>query len=301
MNNTQNQTINNDYSCRICKSKDVKLIKKTNIAKPLRCDDFKITDDRYGVTFSIYECLRCGFLQCLDAPDTTVYYEALEDPEYEFGRNERMHQAKMILDKILKQIGGSAEGVRLLDVGAGSGILLETAKKMGFNAEGVEPSCWLRKVASAHGCNVRADVLPHPDIVGPYGIVTLIDVLEHVKDPLSTLRDSINVLGPRGVAVVVTPDVKSVASRLMGWKWWHYRIAHVGYFNRRNLEDMFAFVGLQIISISRPSWAFSVAYLRERLLRYLPGFMVPRERPWMHNISIKLNLRDSFMIIAQRQ
>jgi hypothetical protein len=300
MDNTQYQAMNNKYSCRVCQSSDVRLVKKTNITKSLKSDDFKITDARYGMTFSVYECLRCGFLQCLDAPDTTVYYEALEDPEYELSRNERMHQAKKILAKILKEVGGSAKGVRLLDVGAGSGILLEMAKQMGFDAEGVEPSCWLRKAANAHGCKVCADVLPHSEIVGPYGIVTLIDVLEHVKDPLSTLQHSANVLGSGGVAVVITPDVKSVASRLMGWKWWHYRIAHVGYFSRRNLEDMFARVGLKIISVSRPSWSFSFAYLRERLLQYLPGFIVPRERPWMRKVSINLNLQDSLMIIAQR-
>lgn len=291
---------NNIYRCRVCRSTNIKLIKEANIRTSLKRNDFRISDDRYGLMLSIFACTDCGFLQCLDAPDTTSYYKTLDDPEYETGRKERMHQARIILSRLMKVIGGRPEGLRLLDVGAGSGILLEVASELGFDAEGVEPSDWLRMTAHKHGCKINADVIPHPEILGPYDIVTLIDVVEHVSEPFEMIQNAAKLLKAGGTIVIVTPDVKSLAARLMCWKWWHYRIAHVGYFSKGNIEFICSQLGLKIISVSRPNWVFSVAYIRDRLLKYLPSCLVLAEKPWMHNVTIKLNLRDSLMIIAKR-
>lgn len=289
-----------EYICRLCKSKDVSLVKEANIKNALESNDFKITDSRYGVMLSVFACRDCGFLQCLDAPDPTDFYRKLEDQEYEISRKERIYQAKRILEKIGKHLGGKFDGLRLLDIGAGSGILLAAASDLGFTAEGVEPSDWLRKAAENHGCSITADVLPHPAICGPYDVITLIDVVEHVPDPLDLVGHAASLLKSGGLMAIVTPDVQSVAARLMGWKWWHYRIAHVGYFSKKNLESIVAKLGLKTLSISRPSWSFSLAYIRERLLQYLPKSLVPAQRDWMHNYRIRLNLYDSLLIVAKR-
>jgi SAM-dependent methyltransferase len=289
----------NEYVCRICKSANVRLIKETNVKTALESKDFQITDDRYGLMLSIFECQDCGFWQCLDVPDTTEYYRTLEDTGYESSRKERMQQARLILKKVMKVMGREAKGLRLLDVGAGSGILLEAASELGFAAEGVEPSAWLRKAGQAHGSKIIADIISHPEVSGPYDVVTLIDVIEHVSAPLEMIRSAALLLKPAGIIVIITPDVQSIAARLMGWKWWHYRIAHIGYFSKSNLELILSNNGFHTLSISRPSWSFSFAYIRDRLLQYLPGWLVPDERQWMHNTRFNLNLRDSLMIIAK--
>ncbi len=300
MNTPDIQIAGKKYLCRLCGSGSVKMIRETTVRAPLESADFKITDGRYGYMLSIFECADCGFRQCLDALDTTVYYKALEDPEYETGRKERMHQSRMILRRITGIIGGDTAGLRLLDVGAGSGILLEAAAEFGLKAEGVEPSAWLRKTARAHGCVINADVLPHPEIRGPYDIITLIDVVEHVSAPLEMIRAAAELLKPGGIIAIATPDVKSAAARLMGWKWWHYRIAHLGYFSRKNLEAVCSKTGLEIISVSRPSWVFSVGYLRDRFEAYLPGWVLPAKKPWMNNFTVNLNLFDSLLLVAKR-
>lgn len=289
-----------NYMCRLCKSTNVKMVKRSNVKNVLESKDFKITDAGYGQMLSIFKCGDCGFMQCLDAPDPTGYYRALEDTDYEIGRKDRIYQARKILNKLIKAIGRKPDGLRLLDVGAGSGILLEAATEFGFDAEGVEPSDWLRKTAHTHGCRINADVIPHPAISGPYDIVTLIDVVEHVSAPFEMIQNAAALLKPGGIIAIVTPDVRSMAARLMGWRWWHYRIAHVGYFSKMNLRLIFSNLGLITVSISRPSWSFSVAYIRDRLLQYLPGWLVLSNRQWMHNTRINLNLLDSLMFIGRR-
>ena len=288
------------YQCRLCRSTNVDLVRETNVTKALESANFRITDSSYGLMLSIFKCRDCGFMQCLDVPDTTQYYRDLEDADYETGRKERIYQSRRILKKIVKTTGSECSGTRLLDIGAGSGILLEAAAEMGFHAEGVEPSDWLRSVANSHGCSIKADVIPHPDILGPYDIITMIDVIEHVSAPYEMTENAFRLLRPGGVIAVVTPDVRSLAARIMGWKWWHYRIAHVGYFNKTNLKSLFDKIGIELISISRPSWSFSIAYIRDRLVRYLPSSLVLSEKQWMHRIRINLNLLDSLMFVGRR-
>jgi SAM-dependent methyltransferase len=190
--------------------------------------------------------------------------------------------------------------LRLLDVGAGAGILVEAATGMGIRAEGIEPSQWLQQAAVRHGCRVHAGVLPSPAITPPYDIVTMVDVIEHVEDPRGLLREAALLLAPDGVLAVVTPDAGSLMARLLGWRWWHYRIAHVGYFDRANLHLACAREGLSVAATTRPGWVFSLAYLRERLLNYVPAALVPKERGWMQRVSVPLNLGDSLMVLARR-
>lgn len=288
-----------EYQCRLCRSANIDLVRATNVTKALESNNFRITDSSYGLMLSLFKCRDCGFLQCLDVPDTTEYYRGLEDADYEAGRKERIYQSRRILNKIIKIIGKDHRGMKLLDIGAGSGILLEAASQHGFSAEGIEPSDWLRKVAESHGCKIKADVIPHPDVQGPYDIVTIIDVIEHVSTPYELIRDALGLLKPGGIIAVVTPDVNSLAARIMGWKWWHYRIAHVGYFTKANLQFVFDRLGIQLVSVSRPSWSFSIAYIRDRLVCYVPSSLVLSEKQWMNRMRINLNLLDSLMVVGK--
>src|SRR6185312_17166433 len=100
----------------------------------------------------------------------------------------------------------------------------------------IEPSLALQAQAQARGLPVHRGVLPSPNVTGLYDIVTAVDVIEHVPDPVGLMRVIAATMAPQGIAVFVTPDVGSFAARLLSWKWWHYRIAHIGYFDQRTLR-----------------------------------------------------------------
>ena len=161
---------------------------------------FAITDSHYGRTAEIQRCVDCGFLQCGGLGDVVGMYEALEDQEYEDTRKERALQMKRLLDRVARDKPAG----RLLDVGAGSGILVEEAIARGYEASGVEPSEWLQQQACRHGLPVHLGTLPLPELEGPYEVVTLVDVLEHVTDPIALLEQSRRVLAPDGLLAIVT-------------------------------------------------------------------------------------------------
>lgn len=282
--------------CRICNS-DTVLKWPSNLEGPLSSESFAITDTHYGQTSAIYQCGECGFMQCNDLSDVLAYYERLEDEAYENGRKERYLQAEALIEELKKQGPPS----RLLDVGAGSGILVEAAIKAGFNAEGIEPSSWLQQQAGERGLPVRRGLLDDIASEEAYDAITLIDVIEHVEDPMALLKGIRKRLAPGGVALIVTPDCRSFFARLLGRRWWHYRVAHIGYFNQTNLELACRKSDLEVLSMKRPGWFFTMDYLWVRLMLYLPKWLRLKPMNWMTRKTVAINLRDSLSIVVKKQ
>jgi SAM-dependent methyltransferase len=277
--------------CWLCASQDMRLFKPANISGPLTSQDFAISDGRYGVTGELWRCGQCGFVQIRDMGDVLRYYESLQDPSYESGRRERAVQA----DKILFIARRLQPQGRLLDIGCGSGILVERALEMGYQAEGVEPCAWLHDRACDLGFPVRLGTFPHPDLMGPYDVITLIDVIEHVPQPLDLLRNIKSALAEEGIVVVATPDISSLAARLLGKRWWGYRIAHVGYFTPATLALAMSQVRLYQVGAARIGRYFPSDYLAERLAAFLPGRFRPALPSALQRLVIPVNLRDFYM------
>ena len=220
-------------SCRLCGDNSLHEYKKSNMPKDVCADNFRITDTCYGVTGSLDKCDQCGYIQSSDFKDVLRFYEQMDDLEYLDSSETRSLQEKALLQKLAK----FAPNGRLLDVGAGSGILVREALKMGYDAEGVEPSTSLQRHAVQLETNIHLGTLPHPDIEGKFDTITVVDVIEHVLEPVALLEEVARHLKPGGYGIVVTPDVSSLASRILGHKWWHFRMAHVGYFNKGKIEE----------------------------------------------------------------
>ena len=258
-------------SCRVCGSNRTALWKSRNLNRELTPEDFKITDGRYGVTLTLHKCADCSFIFA-DASETcqlTALYEQLVDPSYEEGADSRALQMRWLL-----QLGIAVrpQAHTLLEIGAGSGLLVAEAGRLGLDAVGVEPSKSLVTAARRiNGVELFQGTFPHPRLEGrQFDLLYMVDVIEHVDDPVKLLADCAAALAPDGVLMVVTPDVSSLAARLFGHRWWHFRLAHVGYFNRRSMSEASRRAGLTIQSRCRVRWFFPIRYLAERASAYLP-------------------------------
>jgi SAM-dependent methyltransferase len=282
--------------CWVCNSAKFSILKKSDVKKKLSSDNFAITNFDYGTTGELWKCRNCGFIQCSDLDEVVKYYEDLEDQEYENTRKERKLQEIRLLRFFSKY---KNEG-KLLDIGAGSGIMVEAALERGFAAEGVEPSRWLQQKASELKLPVYQGTFPHPKTPGPYDVITFVDVIEHVTQPGELLRAIHKALDTEGILVLVTPDVRSLAARVLGFKWWHYRIAHIGYFNRKNLGMLLKNSGFTIERMTRPAWYFTLRYLGIRFLSFFPAFMRFPLPKFLDNITVPVNLRDSLLLVCKK-
>jgi 2-polyprenyl-3-methyl-5-hydroxy-6-metoxy-1,4-benzoquinol methylase len=283
--------------CWVCSSVSLDIIKPSNINSTVKSESFAITDSSYGVTSELSQCRNCNFIQSTDLSDVLAFYQNLEDPSYEANRKERLLQAKKIITTIKKQ---KSDG-RLLDIGAGSGILVQAAQEMGFSAQGVEPSEWLQKKATELNLPVELGTFPNDACNGPYDVITIIDVIEHVNNPLTLLQEAYKVLKKDGIIVVITPDVGSIAAKLLQYKWWHFRIAHIGYFTKKNLDLALTTANFKKVSMTRATWYFALDYLLQRVNVYLPSWGRLPQVAMFSKITIPLNLYDSLLAIYRKE
>lgn len=270
----------------------------------MRPEDLQITDHRYGVTLSLRKCARCGFIFADDTElaELTALYEQLDDPEYETTQDTRLLQMQWLLAKTRRL---RPQARTLLDIGAGAGLLVAEARRGGLDAIGVEPSRSLVEAApKVNGVEILQGIFPHPALAGrKFDLITVVDVIEHVAKPIELLRHCRESLSPGGLLVVVTPDVSSVLAKVLGRRWWHFRLAHVGYFNRSSLQRAAESAGLASLHWFRAKWFFRVRYLAERTAEYLPvgllNRLARRVAPlnWLYDQVVPLNLHDSWVAL----
>lgn len=111
-------------------------------------------------------------------------------------------------------------GGRLLDVGCGSGELLERLKGWGWQVEGVDFDASAVRAARKRGLKVHQGTLEsrgYPD--GNFGAIVMNHVIEHVPDPLGLLRECHRVLKPGGRLVLVTPNKESWTHKMFEQNW----------------------------------------------------------------------------------
>lgn len=284
----------------MCGSNDTKPWKQGGLKRKLEPDDFQITDSRYGLTLPLRRCRQCSFIFAEDAQTEVLVqlYEQLEDPSYEEGKEHRALQMERLIEVGIK---ARPEARSLLEIGAGAGLLLQAAHNRGLDAVGVEPSRSLVEAAKRlNGVDILQGIFPHPETAGRrFDLICAVDVIEHVNDPVGLLRDSARALEKGGAILLVTPDIESVAARRLGSRWWHLRLAHVGYFSDSSMRRAADAAGLRIVRRQRALWYFPVRYLAGRTERYLPvaplnrlAEKIPPLR-WIYDRTIPLNLRDS--------
>lgn len=285
--------------CWVCASARLEMIRDGVAAEQVSAADFQITSADYGVTADLFRCADCGFVQAGNIHNITGFYEQMDDVDYEQTRGPRLTQAEKLVVLLAKYKKAPA---RLLDIGAGSGILLEAAQAAGYGAQGVELSCQLQQKAVARGLAVTQGTLQMLPDTQPYDAITLIDVIEHVEQPLQLLQQIHTRLADDGVFMTVTPDRQSLLARLLGWRWWHYRYAHIGYFDKATLTLILQRAGFEVERFYRPTWYFPLEYLFARVLVYMPRFMHRLRLPnFIGRIVIPLNLFDSWLVVCRKR
>jgi 2-polyprenyl-6-hydroxyphenyl methylase / 3-demethylubiquinone-9 3-methyltransferase len=104
------------------------------------------------------------------------------------------------------------EGLRLLDIGCGGGLLSEPMTRLGFAVTGVDASPDNIATARVHAAEQGLAIDYRADTAeallaageGPFDVVLNMEVIEHVADPGAYLRATSRLIAPGGLMVVAT-------------------------------------------------------------------------------------------------
>jgi 2-polyprenyl-3-methyl-5-hydroxy-6-metoxy-1,4-benzoquinol methylase len=154
---------------------------------------------------------------------------------------------------------------RLLDVGCGNGELLARARGLGWDVGGIEPDPTASQVARSSGIPILASRLDEAALPAEsFDAITLSHVVEHLLEPVATLRQCARVLKPGGRLVLATPNTHS-----LGHGYWRKNWVgldpprHIFLFSPRSLRRCVEEAGLEVAelrTVSRfASWMWAAS------------------------------------------
>jgi len=293
----------NRTNCPICSSPNINTFRKRNISfKDFSHEHIKITDKDYGKIWDLSHCGDCTHVfanPCPTADYIQSLYAEIQDNSYQEEASGREKNFLPILSN-LNQIHPNKGFI--FDVGAATGIFLNSARKYGWKPDGIETSTWAADTAKKkYNIPIKKGAFESSELkMNHYQAVTMIDFIEHIPHPYQAVLKAYQILVPKGTLCLVTPNLQSLAAKISGNHWWHFRPAHIHYFTKKSLQALMEQAGLKIIKIKNYSWTFSAHYLISRFKTL--GFLLNNHflSSFFKKIPIKLALGDSLEIYAQK-
>lgn len=145
---------------------------------------------------------------------------------------------------------GCTSNVTLLDIGCSTGAILQAASAVGWQALGIDLNCAAVQIARARGLEAGEGSFPEdlPTGAGPFGAVTMLDVLEHVEDPVDLLVAVTKHLSPGALVGVQVPNFNSLLMRIEGVRNNNICHGHWSYFTSETLRKTANKAGLEVLS-----------------------------------------------------
>ena len=165
-------------------------------------------------SLNIVQCQMCGLLYVNPRPrDSEKNYWAptRADMEKKYGaifEGRKAHDRDNLYRSHLDTLAGYRPNGKFLDVGTHCGFFLRHTRGRGWDAEGVEPSPVLGELArEKFGLKVKTGALESaafPD--ESFDVITLLDVIEHLHDVRTMLKEIRRIIKPDGVFFIKTPN-----------------------------------------------------------------------------------------------
>ena len=292
--------------CEICESKEFEFV-------------FEGKDKSLEIPgkFRLVKCKKCGVLFINPQPsykELEKYYSS--DKYYSLKKiniNSKKTKLKLFLYKIyfnpkrknyflrllfspIKFLVRGTEitkNKRLLDIGCGSGQFLYEMKRLDLKVSGIEPGEFDEKAAEKEGLNIKKMSLEKAKFkLNSFDLITMNHVLEHMSNPLESLREVKRILKKEGRFIVSVPNYNSLAYKIFGKDWYQLDVPrHLFNYSDKILRKILEDEKFKIVKVrynSRPSqFVVSLEYLLNRNFnKFIGGFLALIFLPltWIVNI-----------------
>lgn len=250
--------------------------------------------------WAIHRCLKCGFVFKSGA---VFHYEDLPREYYIKYNFDRSNEVKEVV-RILHKQYHSLQGLTMLEIGSGTGSLLNEFRKYGINVYGIEPSKSAVAIAeSVFGLSTisngyfAADKLSlKPDVF------LLYDVIEHLDDAIALFKEFKRSMTINSVLVVKSGNPSSLNAMLYPSKWMYFLMnEHVAFYSEKALNILCDKTGLRVDKFFRFEDAYgglkSYLLLKNIIKAFLLQLFPKNSRVW-NRLSINL-ANDHFIALIR--
>jgi 2-polyprenyl-3-methyl-5-hydroxy-6-metoxy-1,4-benzoquinol methylase len=231
--------------------------------------------------YRIVRCVECGLIYVnprineasvpqLYAKEYFEYKGYMERTTHEI-RNDliSVKLQQVVQSDLFKAVVRHKPGGTVLEIGCAEGIFLKALEQHGYTVQGVEISSWASEFArTTLGLQVLTGSLMTSSFPpGCFDIVYMGDVLEHLYDPLATLKKVASLLKSDGVFIANTPNIQSLSFHMLRAKW---RVIaperHLYYFSPASVRRAVEQAGLKLsdLTVHGFEWRRSLQALSSR-------------------------------------
>jgi 2-polyprenyl-3-methyl-5-hydroxy-6-metoxy-1,4-benzoquinol methylase len=248
--------------CPICRSDSATLLQ----VEPAS-DDPTRSAEYTKRSVNLVRCNACSFMYVdRDFPEEYVdlFYQERAGGGYDLNDTFYWwHEATKASNHQILSLLGKPNSRRLLEIGCGCGAFLKDALDSGWDVEGMEInsefSAFCKKTM---GVEVRCGTVASPPFPPEsFDVVAMLDVLEHMYDPVHALKQASNLLKRGGMVVIKSPNgpmqlrKERLKKRLGKGTGYVAHIGHLNQFSPRTLKLTFRESGLEPIDV-RPAYSF---------------------------------------------
>lgn len=134
----------------------------------------------------------------------------------------------------------------LLDIGAGTGDFLVTAKIAGWQITGIEPNENAKKLAISKGISFQNTIESIEN--QQFDVITMWHVMEHVPDVTHQIKELKRLLKPNGTIIIAVPNYKSYDAKHYGIFWAAYDVPrHLWHFSKTSIEKLVSRENMKLV------------------------------------------------------
>ncbi|RXR20975.1 class I SAM-dependent methyltransferase [Flavobacterium amnicola] len=134
----------------------------------------------------------------------------------------------------------------LLDIGAGTGDFLVTAKAQGWDTTGIEPNVNAKNLAISKGISFQNSIESIEN--EQFDVITMWHVMEHVPDVTHQIKELKRLLKPNGTIIIAVPNYKSFDAQHYGIFWAAYDVPrHLWHFSKTAMEKLVSRENMKLV------------------------------------------------------
>jgi hypothetical protein len=230
--------------CRVCGQAffEVPLLSYCNMPRAAQCmpDAGSLGQDR-GVDLNVCQCSGCGLVQ-LEGDPVPYYREVIRAAAFSPEMMEfRQTQFRRFMEKF------SLRGQKIIEIGCGRGEYLSILQQCGMESHGLEQS------AEAVAFCVRSGLRTSQGFVqsnryrldgAPFEAFFILNFLEHLPDPITTLRGIRGNLRDEAVGLVEVPNFDMILQNAL---FAEFIADHLLYFTGETLQTALRLGGFDVL------------------------------------------------------